>query len=55
MRINCKYFLNATTVERKSCSSCPNSKPKTVQAVKCRMYNIVKSKTCDKCKSFEAK
>lgn len=55
MRTSCKHFLNATVVERKPCNSCPNSQIKKVKAVKCRIYNIIKSKTCDLCKQYEEK
>jgi hypothetical protein len=55
MKDNCKHFINATIIQQKSCSSCPNSKPKKIKAVKCRIFNIVKSKTCDLCSSFVRK
>lgn len=54
MRPDCKHFLGATTMEKKQCS-CKKQKTKTIQAVKCRILNIVKDRTCDLCKRFEKK
>lgn len=54
MRETCKHFINSTVIEKKSCN-CKNAPIKREQAVKCRIYNIVKDRTCNMCRQFEAK
>lgn len=53
MRENCKNFINATIIEKKSCN-CKNAPIIKEPGVKCRIYNIVKDRTCNMCKQFEA-